>query len=158
LALELAAAKVRLLGPAALLPRLDQALSTAWARDLPERQRTMRATLDRSYELLSEPERRLFRRLSVFAEGFTLDAAETVAAHEDPEEPGEVLGRSDALVEQSLVVTQPPMAGGETRHRMLEPVRQYTREKLEGSGEADDVLRRHAGFFLTFSERAASEL
>jgi predicted ATPase len=76
LALELAAAKVRFLEPAALLSRLDQALSTAWARDLPERQRTMRAALDWSHDLLSEPERQLLRRLSVFAGGFTLEAAE----------------------------------------------------------------------------------
>src|ERR687893_1684790 len=80
LALELAAAKVRLLEPAALLPRLDRALSAGWARDLPERQRNMRATLDWSYELLSEPERRLLRRLSVFVGGFTLQATEAVEA------------------------------------------------------------------------------
>ncbi len=82
MALELAAAKVRLLGPAALLPRLDRALSTAWARDLPERQRTMRAALDWSHELLKESERRLLRRLSAFAGGFTLEASEAVGAIE----------------------------------------------------------------------------
>jgi predicted ATPase len=78
LAMELAAAKTRFLDPAALLPRLDRALATSCSRDLPERQRTMRATLDWSYELLSETERTLFGRLSVFAGGFTLSAAEAV--------------------------------------------------------------------------------
>jgi predicted ATPase/DNA-binding XRE family transcriptional regulator len=155
LALELAAAKVRLLEPSALLSRLDQALSTAWARDLPERQRTMRATLDWSYELLSEPERRLFRRLSVFAGGFTLESAEAVGAIE---EPGEVLGLLVALVEQSLVVVQPRKDRGEARYGMLEPVRQYALERLEQSGEAEHVLGRQAEFLLVLSEQAASEL
>ncbi len=80
LALELAAAKTKFLDPATLLSRLDRALSTAWGRDLPERQRTMRATLDWSHDLLSEAERALFRKLSVFVEGFTLEAAEAVGA------------------------------------------------------------------------------
>jgi predicted ATPase len=138
LALELVAAKVRVLEPAALLPRLDKALSMAWARDLPERQRTMRATLDWSHELLSEPERRLFRTLAVFAGGFTLEAAEAVGAEvvELSEEPAEVLGLLEALVEHSLVVVQPREADGETRYGMLELVRQYALEKLEDSGEA----------------------
>lgn len=83
LALELAAAKTKFLDPATLLSRLDRALSTAWGRDLPERQRTMRATLDWSHGLLSEPERRLLGRLSVFVGGFSLPAAEAVGA-----EPG----------------------------------------------------------------------
>jgi predicted ATPase len=78
LALELAAAKARFLDPATLLSRLDRALSTSWARDLPDRQRTMRATLDWSYDLLPGPERSLFGRLAVFAGGFTLEAAEAV--------------------------------------------------------------------------------
>src|SRR3712207_106064 len=78
LALELAAAKVKFLDPSTLLERLDGALSAGWARDLPERQRTMRATLDWSYELLSPKEKALFRHLSVFAGGFTLEAAEAV--------------------------------------------------------------------------------
>jgi predicted ATPase/DNA-binding XRE family transcriptional regulator len=155
LALELAAAKVRLLEPAALLSRLDQALSTAWARDLPERQRTMHATLDWSYELLSEPERRLFRRLSVFADGFTLEATETVA---DTENFEEVLGLLATLVEQSLVQVRPRKAGSEVRYGMLEPVRQYALEKLEQSGQAGDALRKHAEFFLELSERAEPEL
>ncbi len=133
MALELAASKTRFLEPLALLSRLDHALSTAWARDLPERQRTMHAALDWSHDLLSEPERGLFRRLSVFAGGSTLEAAEAVGAVENPEE---VLGLLGALVEQSLVVVQPPDEGGERRYGMLEPVRQYALAKLEESGEA----------------------
>jgi predicted ATPase len=156
LALELAAAKVRLLEPAALLPRLDRALSTAWARDLPERQRTMRATLDWSHELLKESERRLLRRLSVFAGGFTLEAGEAVGTIEGLEE---VLGHLGSLVEQSLFVVQPPReGGGEVRYGMLEPVRQYALDKLEESREAEDARRRHAAFFLDLAERADPEL
>jgi tetratricopeptide (TPR) repeat protein len=155
LALELAAARVRLLEPAALLLRLDQALSTAWARDLPERQRTMHATLDWSYELLSEPERNPFRRLSVFAGSFTLEAAEVVGASEEPEE---VLGHLGALVEQSLVVVQPRDADGEVRYGMLELVRQYALERLEESGDAEETRRRHAAFFLDLAEEAEPEL
>lgn len=155
LALELAAAKVRLLEPQALLARLDRALSTAWTRDLPERQRTMRAALDWSHELLSEPERKLFGRLSAFAGGFTLEAAEAVGTDEKPEE---VLGLFGALVEQSLVVVQPPGPGTEARYGMLEPVRQYALEKLEHSEEAAATRRLHAAFFLGLAERAEPEL
>jgi predicted ATPase/DNA-binding XRE family transcriptional regulator len=155
LALELAAAKVRLLEPQALLSRLDHALSSAWARDLPERQRTMRATLDWSYELLSEPERRLFRRLSVFVGGFTLEAAEAVGAIEEPQEVLDLLG---ALVEQSLVVVQPPNEVGEARYGMLEPVRQYALERLEQCGDAADAQRKHAEYCLGLAERADPEL
>ena len=132
LALELAAARARVLEPAALLPRLDRALSTAWSRDLPERQRTMRAALDWSHELLSKPERVLFRRLSVFAGGFTLESAEKVCAFGEigQEEIFELLAR---LAEQSLVTVGPDADG--TRYGMLEPVRQYALERLEESGE-----------------------
>jgi predicted ATPase/transcriptional regulator with XRE-family HTH domain len=159
LALELAAAKVRLLEPAALLSRLDQALSMAWARDLPERQRTMRATLDWSHDLLNEPERELFRRLSVFTGGFTLEAAETIAETVGTsEQVEEVLGLLGALVEHSLIVVQPPMEGGEARYWMLEPVKQYAREKLEESGEAERVGTRHAEYYLALAERARPEL
>ncbi|HET6260983.1 MAG TPA: hypothetical protein VFG99_01940, partial [Chloroflexia bacterium] len=157
LALELAAAKARFLDPKMLLSRLDRALSTSGGRDLPDRQRTMRATLDWSHDLLSEPERELFRRLSVFAGGFTLEAAEAVgtAGSVGVED---VLDHLGTLVEQSLVVVQPPRAGGETRFRILEPVRQYALAKLEESGEAGMVGRSHAAYFLALAERARPEL
>ncbi len=151
LALELAAARARFLEPAALLPRLDRALSSGWARDLPPRQRTMRAVLDWSYDLLTEDERGLFRGLSVFAGGFSLEAAEAVGASEgvDPEEVTDLLGR---LVEQSLV-TAGTGGEGEARYGMLEPIRQYALEKLGESEEAAEKGRRHAGYYLALAER-----
>ncbi|HYZ05026.1 MAG TPA: tetratricopeptide repeat protein [Rubrobacter sp.] len=157
LALELAAAKAKFLDPKILLSRLDRALSTSGGRDLPDRQRTMRATLDWSHDLLSDPERELFRRLSVFVGGFTLEAAEAVGTAGSVGVEN-VLDHLGTLVEQSLVVVQPPKAGGETRFRILEPVRQYALEKLEESGEAGMVGRSHAAFFLALAERAHPEL
>ncbi len=161
LALELAAAKVRFLGPTALLSRLDRVLSAGGARDLPPRQRTMRATLDWSHELLSGEEKAVFRRLSVFAGGFTLEAAEAVgpqpdaAGETDIEDVLELLGR---LVEQSLVVAQPSEDGAEMRYAMLEPVRQYGLELLQHSDEAEEARRRHAEYYMVLAERAAPEL
>ncbi|MGH3144909.1 MAG: ATP-binding protein, partial [Rubrobacter sp.] len=155
LALELAAAKVRFLDPAALLPRLDRALSAAWARDLPERQRTMRAKLDWSLGLLDTPEQQLFRQLSVFVGGFSLDAAEAVGAGENGF-AGETLDQLGTLVEQSLIFAGPE--DGETRYGMLEPVRQYAREDLEQSEDFSEVLRVHADYYLTLAERASAEL
>ena len=156
LALELAAAKVRFLDPTTLLSRLDRALSTGWARDIPDRQRTMRATLDWSHDLLSEPERALFRSLAVFSSGFTLEAAEAVGSTGGigAEDVLESLGR---LVEQSLVTAGTDQDGGGTRYGMLEPVRQYAGEKLEESGEAGLVSRSHATLFLALAERAYPE-
>ena len=156
LALELAAARVRFLGPTALLSRLDRALETGGARDLPERQRTMRATLDWSHDLLHNPEKELFRRLSVFAGGWTLEAAEEVVAAGD-------VGAEDVLAllvnlgEQSLAVAE-ASADGSVRYSMLEPVRQYALEKLEESGEVEEVRRRHAGYYLVLAERSGPEL
>ena len=157
LALELAAAKFRFLDPATLLSRLDQALLTGWSRDLPDRQRTMRATLDWSHDLLSGPERALFRSLSVFSGGFTLEAVEAVGSAEeiDAEDALEPLGR---LVEQSLVTAGTDRVGNGARYGMLEPVRQYASEKLEESGEARRTKCSHAAFFLALAERAYSEL
>ena len=157
LALELAAAKTKFLDPATLLSHLDRALSTAWARDLPGKQRTMRAALDWSHDLLSEPERELFRRLSVSVGGFSLEAAEAVGALGGEGGAEEVLDLLGTLVEQSLVTVYPD-AGGGARYGMLEPVRQYALEKLEQSGEAQEARRRHAGFFLALAERGAPEL
>ncbi len=158
LALELAAARARFLGPTALLSRLDPALQAGGARDLPERQRTMRATLDWSYGLLSKREKGLFRRLSTFAGGFSLEAAEDVGADVDA---GDVLDLLGSLVEQSLVAVSeasPSEEDGEMRYRMLELVRQYALERLEESGEGARVRERHAAFFLGLAERAAPEL
>ena len=157
LALELAAAKVRLLDPSTLLSRLDGALSSAWARDLPERQRTMRTTLDWSHDLLSEPEQGLFRKLSVFAGGFTLEAAEAIGAVGDEGGSEGVLELLGALVEQSLVFTE-ASGGGPHWYRMLEPVRQYALQRLEESGEAEGASRRHAAFYLALTEAAEPEL
>ena len=135
LALELAAAKARFMEPRALLARLDRALSGAWARDVPERQHTMRAALDWSHDLLSEPERALFRRLSVFAGGFTLEAADALVAEASGQEIpviGEVFEILGSLVEQSIVTAlATPDAADDTHYGMLEPVRQYALEKLE---------------------------
>ncbi len=167
LALELAAARARFLGPTALLSRLDRAIEAGGgaARDLPERQRTMRATLDWSYDLLHVPERELFRRLSVFVGGWTLEAAEALGEGGEVEAEGaegviraqEVLSLLGNLVEQSLVVAEAE-ADGSVRYGMLEPVRQYALEKLEHSGQAQEVRRRHAAFFLALVEEAGKAL
>ena len=152
LALELAAARARFLGPTALLSRLDRALEAGGARDLPERQRTMRSTLDWSHDLLHVPERELFRKLSVFAGGWTLEAAEGVGAAGSVEAV-EVLALLGNLVEQSLVVAE-GAADGTVRYGMLEPVRQYALEKLEESGEEEEVRRLHAAFYLRLAKEA----
>jgi predicted ATPase/DNA-binding XRE family transcriptional regulator len=151
LALELAAARARLLDPAALLARLDGALDGG-PRDLPPRQRTMRATLDWSHDLLHEPEKELFRRLSVFAGGFTLETAEEVGAA-GAVEAEDVLVLLGNLVEQSLVLAE-TSPEGTTRYRMLEPVRQYALEKLRESGEADEARGRHVRYYLALAEQA----
>ena len=158
LALELAAARVRFLDPAALLARLDRALSAGWARDLPERQRTMHAALDWSHDLLPKGETILFRRLSVFAGGFSLEAAEAVGAAGEAE-LWDALTLLGELTGQSLVTVEPHADGAAgRRYGMLEPVRRYAREKLEESGEADGVRGAHAAFFLALAEAAEPEL
>ena len=142
LALELAAARARLLDPAALLDRLDTALQ-AGPRDLPPRQRTMRATLDWSQGLLDEPSRRLLRLMGVFVGGTTLADVEAVAARADHEgtDPAASL---ESLVEHSLVVAE---ASG--RLRVLEPVAQYARDLLRESGEWEAAARAHADHYLS---------
>src|SRR5829696_1865327 len=157
LAIELAAARVGL-SVEQIARRLDDSLRllSAGSRTASPRQRTLRGTLEWSYALLSEPERRLFGRLSVFAGGWTLEAAEVVGA-EGHTEHGDVLELLSRLVEKSLVVGE-ATGGGGARYRMLEPIRQYAQEKLEEGGEAEEVRRRHATFFLALAEEAEPRL
>ncbi len=148
LAIELAAARARLLDPGALLARLDTALVEG-PRDLPERQRTMRATLDWSHDLLEPEEQALLRLLSVFVGGFRLEDLERVAARAGLS--GSVLTLLEALSEQSLVVTDPVSVDG-PRFRLLEPVAQYARTRLEVAGEWELAGRAHAEHYLDLAE------
>ena len=157
LAIELAAARVGL-STEQIAARLDDSLRllSAGSRTASPRQRTLRGTLDWSYALLSEPEQRLFGRLSVFAGGWTLEAAEVVGAEGDTEQ-GEVLDLLSRLVEKSLVVAE-ATGGDGIRYRMLEPIRQYAQEKREKRGEAEEIRRRHASFFLALAKEAEPKL
>ncbi len=148
LALELAAARMAALTVDQLAARLDQRfrLLTGGSRTAPPRQQTLRATLDWSYELLSEPERCLLNRLAVFAGGWSLEAAEAVCAREGIEEQ-DVLDLLSRLVNKSLVIAEEDPEGSE-RYRMLETVRQYARERLVAAGEATVFHHRHAAYFL----------
>ncbi len=151
LAIELAAARIRLLPPHALLARLDHRLTllTGGARDLPTRQQTLRSTIAWSYDFLPPPEQQLFRHLAVFAGGWTLEAAGIVidTGVQDMLDSG-LFGGMAALVEQSLV-EQPD---GEPRFRMLETIREFAAEELDGSGEARDIQRRHLNWCLGLAE------
>ena len=144
LAIELAAARVKLLSPAALLARLEQRLPllAGGARDAPERQRTLRATIEWSHDLLSPEEQRLFRRLAAFRGGWTLEAAESVADAD--------LDTLQSLVDKSLVRVRPESG----RFWMLQTIREFALEQLTASGEADEVWERHLTFFLGLVEQA----
>jgi len=117
------------------------------------RQQTLRAAVDWSYDLLSEPQQRLFNRLSVFAGGWTLEAAEAVCSG-DGIEPGDVLDMVLQLVRKSLVVAEENRDGAE-RYRLLETLRQYAHERLIEAGEIETVRARHATCYLTLAEEAA---
>jgi predicted ATPase/DNA-binding CsgD family transcriptional regulator len=157
LAIELAAARTKVLSVEQISERLDDCfgLLTAGGRTAMPRQRTLHATMDWSHELLSLEERALFRRLSIFAGGFSLEAAESVCAGEDLER-NEVLGLLSHLVDKSLVVAREE--GGEARYGLLETARQYGQEKLSESGESRQVRERHAGYYLVLAEEAEPEL
>ena len=157
LAIELAAARVGTLSVAQISDRLGYSLELLSSRDrtVPERQRTLWDALEWSYELLEEDERGLFGRLSVFAGGFTLDAAEAVCEGDYIEE-GDVLDPLSRLVDKSLVITSEQ--DGEARYQLLEPVRQYGWEKLKESGKAEEVRRRHAEHYLALAEMTESGL
>jgi non-specific serine/threonine protein kinase len=155
LAIELAAARAKVLSVEEIAERLDDCfgLLTTGDRTALPRHRTLRATMDWSHELLTEQEQILFRRLSVFSGGFTLDAAESVCSGEGLER-NEVLDLLSHLVDKSLVIVRENGTG--TRYRLLETVRRYGRERLDDSG--DEVERRHAGFFVKLAEEAEGKL
>jgi predicted ATPase/DNA-binding SARP family transcriptional activator len=151
LAIELAAARSNLLPTEAMARRLGQSLEllTGGARDLPERQQTLRATLDWSYGLLSAAEQTLFARLAVFAGGCTVDALEAVCGEDD----ADVLAITASLLDESLV-----RRDDEGRLGMLETIREYALERLESSDETDELRRRHARYFAEVAEAAEREL
>jgi predicted ATPase len=157
LAIELAAAKVKVLSVEQISARLDdrfRLLGTNSRTILPHH-RTLRATMDWSHELLGQKEQILFRRLCVFSGGFTLEAAEEVCAGGDIGER-EILAWLSRLVDKSLVLAGEQ--GGEARYHLLETVREYGQELLQDSGEAARTRRRHGAFYLDLAERAESGL
>ena len=158
LALELAAARVRVLPPHALLARLRHRLTvlTGGARTLPARHQTLRETLAWSYDLLTPDEQILFRRLAVFVGGWTLEAAEAVCKVAGAG-MCEMLDRVQSLIDQSLL-GQVGATDGEPRFAMLETIREYALEQLEASGEAVALGHRHAAYYRALAEAAEPEL
>jgi predicted ATPase len=158
LALELAAARVKLLTPQVLLARLEHPLQllTGGARDLPARQQTIRATISWSYDLLDPHDRTLFRRLAVFAGGWTIEAANAVCTVR-PARSLDVLDGLQSLLDNNLVQRT---AGAETEPRftMLETLREYALERLEEHHEAEAMRRAHADYYLKLAEAAAPQL
>jgi predicted ATPase len=167
LAIELAAARLSLLTPSALLQRLEHRLPllSRGARDLPQRQQTLRNTIAWSYDLLETGEQQLFWRLSVFVGGFTLEAAQAICLPEatgasstvQVDEEGTTLEQLAELLDKSLVQAQPGTSG-EPRFIMLETIREYAIEKLVESSEEAAMRERHAQYFLRLAEEAESLL
>ncbi len=176
LAIELAAVRVRLLSPDSILERLENSLNllTGGAKDLPVRQRTMRGAIQWSYELLDAEEKSFFRRLAIFAGGFSVEAAEFLSepfavaggsnvgrgASLSMEHPPATAGGSDsalnlltALIDNNLLVSK-EQADGNVRLQMLEVVREFAFEVLREMGELDDLQKNHAEFFLSLAEKA----
>src|SRR5215217_7626129 len=158
LAIELAAARIKMLPPKAMLQRLGSSLKllTGGARDLPERQRTLRATIEWSFALLGDGEKTLFARMAVFSGGRTLEAIEAVCdALGDL--PVDAFEGVSSLLDKSLL-RQEEGPEGEPRFVMLETIHEYAREKLQESGEAEEIGRAHTEYFLALVEEAEPEL
>lgn len=157
LGIELAAARLRSLSVAELADRLERSfrILTGGSKTAVPRQRTLQTAIDWSYELLDEESAAVFRRLSVFAGGFGLDAAEDVAADQAIED-WQILDHIDQLVDKSLLVAAHREGG--TRFRMLEPIRQYGQERLANSGEADAIYFAHAGHYATYVAEVSPRL
>jgi predicted ATPase len=155
LAIELAAARIKVLSPAEMRTRLASCLQllTGGARDLPQRQQTLRAAFDWSHDLLSAAEQKLFRRLSVFVGGCTLEGVEAVCDTKGDLQL-DLLDGMASMVDKSLL-QQLEQASGESRFVMLETIREYAREKLEASGEDGATKRAHAAYCLVLAEEAA---
>lgn len=149
LAIELAAARVKILSPNAVLTKLENRLNllTGGARDLPERQKTMRGAVMWSYDLLTDEEKRVFGELAVFSGGFRLDSAEFVCSRPDRDFSTELLDILSSLIDKSLLIRKETL-DGESRFRMLEVVRDFAFEMLEAQGQLDQVRGRHAEFFM----------
>jgi predicted ATPase/class 3 adenylate cyclase len=158
LAIELAAARIKLLSPQAMYSRLSNPLTflTGGARDLPERQRTLRGAIAWSHALLDEGEQALFASLSVFSGGCALGAVEAICDAECGSFV-DVLEGLSSLLDKSLL-RQEEMVEGEPRFVMLETIREYARESLEARGNAEEIRRLHAEYFLALAEQGASEL
>ncbi len=154
-AIELAAARIKLFEPQAILSRLSSSLRflTGGSKELPERRQTMRGAIAWSYDLLDAEEKQLLDRLSVFASGFTIDSAEVVGT----DSGGEILDAISSLLDKNLIerMNQP---GGEPRFRMLVVVCEFAFEKLEQSGAGEEVRRSHAAFYADLAEHAEPEL
>ncbi len=144
LALELAAARTRILSPAALLARLSDRLHVLTSQDygVPDRQRTLRATIAWGHDLLPPEQQAAFRRLAIFAGGCSIDGA-TAILGDDPADSGTILDTISALVDEGLLVSD-WQSDGEPRFRMLESVREFAQERLVASGEEDEIRRQHA--------------
>jgi predicted ATPase/DNA-binding winged helix-turn-helix (wHTH) protein len=157
LAIELAAVRIKLLTAQAILTRLSNSLNllTGGAKDLPVRHQTMRAAIKWSYDLLETKERELLNRLAVFAGGFTLEAAESVA-NAKADLNVDFLNAVTSLFDKSLLSQRE--AAGEPRLRLLEVVREFALEELEANGETNEVKRLHAEFFAGLSETAGAKL
>jgi len=157
LAIELAAARVKVLSPSSMLTRLASRLQllTGGSRDLPQRQQTLRAAMDWSYDLLSAAEQKLFRRLSVFVGGCTLEGVEAVCDTKGDLDL-DLLDGMASMVDKSLA-QQVEQAKGESRFVMLETIREYALEKLEASGEEGSTKRAHAAYCLVLAEEQTSE-
>ena len=156
LAIELAAARVKVLSPSAMCTRLASRLQllTGGARDLPQRQQTLRAAFDWSHDLLSPAEQKLFRRLSVFVGGCTLEGVEAVCDTKGDLQL-DLLDGMASMVDKSLL-QQLEQPNGESRFTMLETIREYAREKLEASGEEAATKRAHAAYCLVLAEETAT--
>jgi tetratricopeptide (TPR) repeat protein len=160
LAIELAAARVKVLSPEQIAARLVDRfrLLTGGARTALPRQQTLRAMIDWSYSLLSEPEKRLFRRLAVFVGGWTLEAAESICADvgQDGILPHEILDLLTRLVDKSLVFSEE--GTGEIRYHRLETIHQYAREKFFETEEVEVIRDRHLAFYVQFSRETEKQL